>query len=131
MEDIEQQHQLQQFGRIMTVATVAIFGLLLPLAFHTPHSRIPWCIALIFISATYLSPRRLGWFYHIWMSLGHVLNVVNTHIILSVLFYGLFVPIGILRRLVHDPLALKWQKQASSYRVIPAHRDITHMEHPY
>ena len=40
----------------------------------------------------------------VWMRAAEVLGRINTRIILSVLFFVVFTPVGVLRRWRHDPL---------------------------
>jgi hypothetical protein len=50
-----------------------------------------------------------------WMRLAHVLAYVNTRIILTVLFYLVFTPIGLISRLVRDPLNRKLHDGSTTY----------------
>jgi hypothetical protein len=50
-----------------------------------------------------------------WMGLAHVLAYVNTRIILSVLFYVVFTPIGIVARTIKDPLNRKLHDGSTTY----------------
>jgi hypothetical protein len=50
-----------------------------------------------------------------WMALAHVLAYVNTRIILTVVFYLVFTPIGLIARWVKDPLDRKLHDGSTSY----------------
>ena len=50
-----------------------------------------------------------------WMRLAHVLAYVNTRIILTLLFYLVFTPIGLIRRTVKDPLNRKLHDRSTTY----------------
>ena len=50
-----------------------------------------------------------------WMGLAHVLAYINTRIILTVVFYLVFTPIGIIARWVKDPLDRKIHDGSTSY----------------
>ena len=73
-------------------------------------------------------PRSLGPVYRGWMMLGHLLGWINTRIILSVVFYGMFVPMGFIMRLVaKDPMRRRYESDANSYRVPSSPRPGSHM----
>jgi hypothetical protein len=54
--------------------------------------------------------------YKAWMGVAHVLGKINTTIILSVLFFLIITPLGLVFRLLgRDPLALKLDRAAATY----------------
>jgi hypothetical protein len=62
------------------------------------------------------------------MTLGHVLGWINTKIILGVVFYGLFTPMGLVMRLLgNDPMRQRLEPEAASYRVVRQARPSAHM----
>ncbi len=63
-------------------------------------------------------PTALRPLYRGWMWVGHVLGWINTRILLGLVFYALFVPIGFLLRMgKRDTLPRVFDRQAQSYRV--------------
>ncbi|HET6647941.1 MAG TPA: SxtJ family membrane protein [Pyrinomonadaceae bacterium] len=53
-------------------------------------------------------------FHRFWMGIAAVLGYVNSRILLSVLYYGLFTPVGLVRRLIgRDPLQRRGKPQSS------------------
>jgi hypothetical protein len=53
-------------------------------------------------------------FHHFWMGLAAVLGYVNSRIILSLLYYGVFTPVGLVRRLLgRDPMKRRGPAQSS------------------
>lgn len=53
-------------------------------------------------------------FHRFWMGIAAVLGYVNSRIILSLLYYGMFTPVGFLRRLFgHDPMKRRGSAQSS------------------
>jgi Saxitoxin biosynthesis operon protein SxtJ len=53
-------------------------------------------------------------FHRVWMGLAGVLGYVNSRILLSLLYYGVFTPVGLVRRLVgHDPMKRRGSTQSS------------------
>ena len=61
-------------------------------------------------------PRALKYVYIAWMALAFTLGFVMSNVILTLFFFLLVTPIGLLARLFQkDFLARKWDKQAASY----------------
>src|SRR5688500_7923089 len=60
----------------------------------------------------------LGPVYRIWMKIGHVLGLVNTFILLHLVFYCIFMPMAILLRLVgwKSPVRERPEAGAITYR---------------
>ena len=82
--------------------------------------------ALLFLAV--LAPASLGPVYRVWMKIGHVLGWINTRIILSLTFYGLFMPMGFIMRLAgKDPMRRRYEPGADTYRVPSAQRPGSHM----
>lgn len=51
----------------------------------------------------------------VWMALAEALAFINTRIILTVLFYLIFTPIGLVARMFKDPLNRKLHDGSTSY----------------
>ena len=63
---------------------------------------------------------------------GEVLGWINTRIILGVLFYLLFTPLGLCMRLRgKDPMRRTLSPEAESYRVVRQPRPSSHMMHQF
>jgi hypothetical protein len=83
--------------------------------------RSPWggiwgVLALLLIGSALLRPSLLSTPNQIWLKLGLLLHRIVNPVIMAVLFYGTFLPIGLLMRLLgKDPLRLKLDKTAASY----------------
>jgi len=83
--------------------------------------RSPWggiwgVLALLLIGSALLRPSLLSTPNQIWLKLGLLLHRIVNPVIMAVLFYGTFLPIGLLMRLLgKDPLRLKLDKTATSY----------------
>ena len=120
--------QLRSFGLIVG----GIFGIIgiWPLIFRGEVPRF-WAIgtaACLMLSGLVL-PRCLSPIYRIWMALGQILGKINTRVILSLIFYGLFTPAAIFRRLVfsRDPLHCRFDPEKKSYRVLRKRRAKDHL----
>lgn len=69
------------------------------------------------------SPRLFRPFAFVWLNFSHYLGIVVSHIILTLEFFLLVVPIGLIRRLMgKDSLALKkWKKGGDSVFTVRDH----------
>ena len=77
-------------------------------------------------------PRSLARIYGLWMTVGEILGWLNTRLILGVLFYGLFTPLGLLMRLRgKDAMRRTLTPEADSYRVVRQPRPASHMLHQF
>jgi len=96
--------ELRKFGLIMAVALT----LLAALAWYKDSQDLG---AKLILAAVILSMVALTWkrallpFYKIWMIIGGFLGFVNSHLLLSLVFYLIFTPTGLIMRLFRgDPL---------------------------
>lgn len=65
-----------------------------------------------------LVPKLLTPVYRAWMTLALFMGFVMTRVILTVLYLGLFTPIGVIARLLgKDLLQQRWHPQAQTYWV--------------
>lgn len=77
-------------------------------------------------------PRSLAHVYRLWMAVGEVLGWINTRLLLGVLFYGLFTPMGLLMRLRgKDPMRRTLTPEVETYRVVRQPRPASHMRHQF
>ena len=108
---------LRQFNLIFSFYFIVLIFILSRLNHHTIISREGWLIFAIMMSASFIFPPLILPIKIVWDSLLKSLHVINTHLLLGMIFYGLFTPIAILRRLRNkDVLSRSFDKEAKSYR---------------
>lgn len=124
---------LRDFGLLGGAIAAGLFGIVLPLIHHKPLPILPWLIATILWVWALIAPATLNGVYQIWMRIGLVLGWINTHLILSILFYTLITPIGLVMRGVfhHDSMASKLDADVKTYRIINQVKPINTMETPF
>lgn len=124
---------LREFGLVTGGIVTGLFGLLLPLLFRHSFPVLPWVVATILVSLALLTPRSLGPVYKIWMRIGLVLGFINTRIILGIIFYGVFMPMGLIMRrfFKRDPMNRELETNLDSYRILSPDRPSKSMEKPY
>jgi hypothetical protein len=119
---------LRSFGYLVG-GVFAVIGLW-PWLFHHADPRI-WALvaSTVLVVPALVRPASLRPIYRVWMTIGHALGWVNTRVILTVCFYLVFAPIGVLMRLRgKDPMRRRFDPTARSYRVSRTPRDANHME---
>ncbi len=82
-------------------------------------SRI-WALYIsgFFLLVALIFPRLLKYFYIVWVKFGEFVGGIFSKVILFILFYGLFAPIGIFFRIIRkDLLHRKLNAKANSYWV--------------
>ncbi|AVH65374.1 MULTISPECIES: SxtJ family membrane protein [unclassified Nostoc] len=135
MNEIQQLDRkgLRDFGLLGGAIAAGLFGSLLPLIHHESLPILPWVIASILWVWALIAPATLNGVYQIWMRIGLVLGWINTRIILSIIFYILIAPIGLIMRGVfhHDAMARKLDGDVKTYRIINQVKPINKMEKPF
>lgn len=124
--------ELRSFGLITGAMTAGVFGLALPLLFDHGLPKWPWIVAGVLIAWALAVPTTLKPVYLVWMTIGQALGWVNTRIIMTVMFYLIILPVGLLRRLGgKDPMARTMSPDEKSYRVPSTEPDKKHIERPF
>lgn len=123
---------LRKFGYVMAVFFALVFGIFVPWWWSLKWAYWPWLLALFFLTLAIIKPSALGVFYKYWMRLGRVLEWVNVRIVLGIVFFLVFMPLGLLMRIFgRDTLQKKWDKQVTTYRVNRVNRKENHMERQF
>jgi hypothetical protein len=123
--------ELRSFGLIVG----GIFTLvgMWPLLIRGNPFRL-WAIAFagLAIVIALVVPRGLKPIYRVWMFIGHVLGWINTRIILTVGFYGIVMPVGLMMRAFgKDPMRRKSIGKAETYRIARTSRTGMHMKQQF
>jgi hypothetical protein len=129
--------ELRKFGLVTGAILIGLIGCLLPWLHSGVEKMLSWLLyvgpvggALIVWSLVH--PASLIYFYKPWMKLAEGLGFINTRIILFILFYGLFMPMGVIMRLFgKDPMHRELNAALDSYRVTRNNPARQHMEKPY
>ena len=105
---------LREFGLVMALALVIISGVLLWRERWT--ALIPLGLATIFLTLGIFAPQTLNTVERLWMAFAEKLSVVVTYIIVTLTFFLVITPIGVLMRLFRaDLLNLKLLPDAETY----------------
>ena len=76
---------------------------------HDTAPLVLWTIGVLLVVPAVVAPRVLGPVQRVWMRAAAVMGEVNSRIILTVMFYGVFAPFGFVMRRRRDPLDRSWR----------------------
>lgn len=143
---------LRTFGLIMAGMITVFFVILIPWIWGDELFLYTWAtdqvgadkqwwlmfvqraliIAGAFAALALILPIALKPIYIVWMKIGMVVGWINSHLILSILFYVIIMPMGLVMRLFgKDPMARKLSDEEETYRVIREQPPREQLEKPY
>ena len=123
---------LRKFA-ISTGAIIAgLFGVFLPWLWDFGFPVWPWVIFLVLGFWGLVKPLSLRPVYRGWMKVGLLISKVTTPIVLGIVFYLVFVPVGIIFRVLkYDPMKRKFESSSDSYRIDKSDQTASTLENPY
>ena len=104
----------RSFGILFSI----VFGIvgILPIADGQNPSVVFLGVSIGFLISAWIYPQSLNRLNHIWFKFGLLLSRVTNPMILGMVFFGIFVPIGLLvRYLGKNPIDLKFDQKKSTY----------------
>lgn len=129
--------ELRKFGLVTGAIIIGFIGLFLPWMKGGIDKALHWLqfagpIGGVLIVWALAHPASLIYFHKPWMAIAEKLGWINTRIILFLVFYAMFFPIGIIMRLAgNDPMHRRFDNAIKSYRSTRENPTKDHMEHPY
>ena len=104
--------KLRSFGLLVGLVVALIGGWML----WKGHGFILLCAGPILMFLGLVVPRWLKWLYVPWMTLAFALGFVMTRVLLTILFFVVITPVGLIMRMTgRDPLNQKFDRDAKSY----------------
>ena len=120
--------ELRSFGLITGAIVLVIFGAA-PWLISGKLHKLAFIIAAVLWVPALILPMLLEPVYHGWMKFGHVMGWINTRIILSIMFYLIIAPIGLIMKILgKDPMRRKLDSSVESYRIESDKKDKNHVE---
>ncbi len=107
---------LRKFGLVVG----GVFVMLAGWSWWRGHSVTPMVFGALGVPLMLggaLAPMLLAPVERRWMALAHVLGRINTALLLGLMYYLVFTPVGWLRRLASDPLDRRMGQAKSSHWV--------------
>ncbi len=109
---------LRRFGITTGALFVTIFGLFFPWLFGFSYPLWPWVIAAVLAIWALLAPDSMRAFYTLWMKFALLLNRVVSPVVMSIVFFVLFVPAAMIMRVIgRDTMLRKLDANSSTYRI--------------
>ncbi len=94
---------LRKFG--LTVGGVfLVLGTVSWLRDHELAPKILWSFGALLVGPGVVAPRALAGVERVWMRMAGVLGHVNARIILTLVYFVMMTPVGVVLRLFRDPL---------------------------
>lgn len=112
---VKPNQDLRKFGLTMAVC-FGVIGLIVLLR-HKHDPLVFFLISGIFLVLAVFTAKSLGPVQNLWMKFGGVLGWINTRIILTIVFYLVLTPIGLIMRLFKpDLLEQKFNDKATYWK---------------
>ena len=108
---------LRRFGLTMGGIVAGLFGLFLPWWLERGIPFWPWILASVLIIWGLIAPSSLRPVYRGWITLGLLLNKIMSPLIMSLVYFLVVTPMGLVRRLLGHGLPMYCDAQIESYRV--------------
>lgn len=126
---------MREFGLVTGALVIALFGGFIPWLWQLNWQTwlsVAGAFGGLLILWALIHPQSLKYIYQPWMTFALLLGAINTRIILFVLFFLLFMPMGLIMRLFgNDPMQRKLDKTITTYRQRREAPSKDHMETPY
>lgn len=123
--------ELRKFGLLIGFLVAGIWGILLPRRHGDVYSAWPWIVSIAMVAWSLLMPRTLAPVHRAWTAIGRRLGMINSRLVLGLLFYVVFTPIGLALRLFGKDTMGKRFTNDRSYRVASEAPTADRMERPY
>jgi len=123
--------QLRQFGFLMGGMLIVFFAFLIPWIWGLAYPIWPWLAAAGFGSIAFIRPSALRPIYIAWMKVGAILGWINTRLLLGIVFFLIFVPVGLIMRIFRDPMNRKYDHSGDTYRVESSQPKTENLERPF
>ena len=123
---------LRSFGLTSGVIVILLFGALIPWLRGSGWPAWPLILSGFLILTGLIVPGALKPVFIVWMKFGHFMNRVNSTIILTIVFFLVFTPVGLFMKLIgRDVLHRKFDQNAESYRITSEKSGTEKMERPF
>ncbi len=131
----------REFALTTGAIVAGLFGLLIPFLFWyfgdegkaMSFPTWPWIICGVLVVWGLAAPSTLKPVYKGWMTFGLFMGTyIMTPLIMSIVFYGMFMPFGLVMRLFgKDGMARKLDESAETYRIVSDRPPAKNLEKPF
>jgi hypothetical protein len=107
--------QNRKFGYTVAIALLVLAGFRIFIR-HKQGWWVAFGIAIVLLLFALIKPALLNPLRLIWDKIGHVLGTINTYVLLTVFYFFILSPLGMIMRLFgKDILKIKWLKNKDTY----------------
>ncbi|MBD1911788.1 MULTISPECIES: SxtJ family membrane protein [unclassified Leptolyngbya] len=123
---------LREFGLVFGLMVIGLLGVVIPLLRGSGLVLWPLVLGSVSIFCGLVCPQILRSFYYGWMRFGQAFAWINNAIVLSLVYYAVVTPMGVVMRslLQYDPLHQRRSVQ-STFRKTSTQRSRSSMEKPF
>jgi hypothetical protein len=123
---------LRDFALTTGGIIAGLFGVLLPWLFERGLPIWPWIVGGVLIAWGLIAPMSLRPLYRGWMRFGLLLNKVMSPLIMSLVFFLIITPLGLIRRMAgHDEIPKGRDRSAETYRKPSKKTEPEDLERPF
>ncbi len=122
MTETASPRELRRFGLLLG-SLFLVFGDGIPFLKHQVFPLWPAALAIVLGSLSFVYPAALYQVQKFWSAAGHILGLVNSRIVLFLIYYFILVPLAMLLRLFRpDTMARRFEFEKKTYRIDRAAR---------
>jgi multisubunit Na+/H+ antiporter MnhG subunit len=107
---------LRKFGVTVGLAFL-VLGAVSRWRDHELAPRVLWTLGMLLLVPGVIAPSLLGPVQRVWMRVAEAMGGFNTRIILGLLFYVVFTPVGAVMRFFRDPMTRSLRDASTSHWV--------------
>lgn len=124
--------ELRQFAISTGIVVALLFGCLIPWLLESSIKLNVLLFSAGWITWGVALPKTLTLIFSGWMRFGMMMSKITTPLILSIIYFLLILPSGLMMRLLaKDPLSRKLDKAAKSYRIKSIKENIENLRKPF
>ncbi len=124
--------ELRTFGLLAGALFAGLFGLLMPWLRHRPFPAWPWVLCIVLVVPALIAPQALRQVFAAWTAAGRILGWINSRLVLTIVFYAIITPVGVVMRLCgRDMMRRRFDPDCASYRVPSRQAPPSTMDRPF
>jgi hypothetical protein len=131
MMEAELIKQNRKFGYTVAIALLVLSAFRIFIR-HKQGWWVAFVVAMVLLLFSLLKPVLLNPLRLVWDKIGHVLGTINTYVLLTVFYFLILSPLGMIMRLFgKDILKIKWLKNKDTYWEDSSAKEISSMKNQF
>lgn len=124
--------ELRSFGISTGTMVAVLFGAAIPWIWDLRYPVWPWVTLAVLALWALIAPGSLRPVYTTWMRVALVISKITTPVLLGIVFFFVFVPVGLVFRIFsRDPMRRKFEPGEPTYRVDTDRKSVESLDKPY